>query len=75
MKMRPGVMGIQKQRSAAQDQVRERVLGHVCRYFAEAVGTLLCAVNGKRERQTPLGRSTDYWLSDGAHPFAPHLAR
>lgn len=39
------------------------------RYFAEAVGTLLCAVNGKRERRTTKGTKTDYWLSDGAREF------
>ncbi|CAL8464362.1 g3897 [Coccomyxa elongata] len=37
------------------------------RYFAEAVGTLLCTVNGKREQQTAHGRRTDYWLSDGLY--------
>lgn len=39
------------------------------RYFAEAAGTLLCCVNGKRERPTPTGLEADYWLSDGALAF------
>lgn len=41
------------------------VIGFIFRYFAEAVGTLVCAVNGKRLRATPDGLAADYWLSDG----------
>ena len=42
-----------------------------CRFFAEASGTLLCTVHGKRERVAPgRGRQLDYWISDGIYGAA-----
>ena len=43
-------------------------VGCLRRFFAEATGTLLCAVYGMRERCTPSGRRhIDYWISDGIY--------
>jgi ornithine decarboxylase len=44
------------------------------RFFAEASGTLLCAVHGRRERRAPDGgRQLDYWISDGIYGAARRL--
>ena len=46
----------------------EKVFQGWRRFFAEATGTLLCAVYGKRERRAPGGgRHIDYWISDGIY--------